>query len=77
MKTHIVNESGLGTICKTKNRVVAVSIKDFLNLPLEFQCKKCLSKLNGVTSKHNNTKIKQNSNLLHSPQPHNGASSLV
>ena len=30
-----------------------------------------------VTSTHNNTKTKQNTNLLHSPQSHNNALSLM
>lgn len=56
MKTHIINKSGYGTICKTKNRVVAISSEDFVNLSLEFQCKKCLSKISNVTSFLNTSK---------------------
>lgn len=49
MKIHIKNKSGLGTACKTKNRVVVLSEVEFLNELKERQCLKCLSK---VQKKH-------------------------
>lgn len=45
MKVHIRSKSGLSTVCKTKNRVVALSEAEFLNELKERQCVKCFLKL--------------------------------
>jgi len=56
MKTHIAKKHGYGAVCNTRSRIVVVSKDDFLKLPLEFQCAKCLTISKRVNSHKEVTK---------------------